>query len=192
MKIIKMIVLYYAQFGHVQILFFFFSMVIMCKLSFKVLTLHADVGFLNCYSLFRNLDFSWGFRSFILSLSKEVVSSHAPCTYLVYTLQADVFFSWCFHPLTLQPGFSFLLSMHIFGLHFPITHCFFFVCFFLEKIIFHTPTPQQGFSFSPCRCWTCKFLFSFFSISVFHKGFRSFIRVPTQVLKVFKRSLKGS
>ena len=58
---------------------------------------------------------------FILSLSDQVLGSHLPCTYSVYTLQVDVGFlsvfifnlnfSWGFHPLTLQPGFRFSLSI---------------------------------------------------------------------------------
>ena len=58
---------------------------------------------------------------FILSLSNQVLGSHSPCTYSVYTLQANVGFlkcfyfnlnfSWGFHPLTLQPGFRFSLSI---------------------------------------------------------------------------------
>ena len=77
---------------------------------------------------------------FILSLSDQVLGSHSPCAYLIYTLQADIGFfffliffnlnfSWGFHPLALQTGFTFD---------------------------------------SPCRCWILKFLFFFFSIWIFH------------------------
>ena len=122
---------------------FFFPMVIMCKLSFKVFTLHADVGFLNCYSLFLNLDFSWGFRSFILSLSKEVVSSHAPCTYLVYTLQADVFFHGVF-TLSLSKQVLVSYSPCTYLVYTFQSHIVFFVrVFFFRKNYFpysHSPT----------------------------------------------------
>ena len=61
-------------------------------LSMEVLgyTLQADVGLFNLV-LF-NLNFSWGFAYFTLSLSKQVVSSHSPYRCMVYTLQADVGF----------------------------------------------------------------------------------------------------
>ena len=51
----------------------------------------------------RNREFSSPFTSFILSLSKQVVSSHSRCRSLVYTLQADVcfFFLYMFLKLCL-------------------------------------------------------------------------------------------
>ena len=55
-----------------------------------VYSLLADVGLFNLF-LF-NLNFSWGFAYFTLSLSKQVVSSHSPYRCMVYTLQADVGF----------------------------------------------------------------------------------------------------
>ena len=75
----------------------------------------------------------------LLSLSKQVVSSHSPCRCLVCTLQSDV----CFFSLNFQEVSYFLyshsptrfkvsLSMPIFGLH------------------------------SPSRCWISKFFFFFF------------------------------
>ena len=58
----------------------------------------------------------------ILILSNQVLGSPSPCTYLVYTLQADIGFlnlysfidfSWGFDTLSIQPGFKFLLSMQM-------------------------------------------------------------------------------
>ena len=83
--------------------------------TYLVHTLQADVGFF----FFFNLNISWGFDTLtlqpgfrfilskqmlnfflilifhgvlILSLSNQVFGFHAPCTYLVYTLQADIGF----------------------------------------------------------------------------------------------------
>ena len=71
---------------------------------------------------------------FILSLSDQVLGSHSLCAYLIYTLQADIGFyffyfffflnfSWGFHPLALQTGFTFSLSMQM--LDFKISILFF-------------------------------------------------------------------
>ena len=84
---------------------------------FSVLTLHLDVWFTLSNHFFFFFFFFLEKIIFILSLSDQVLGSHSPCAYLIYTLQADIgfnflfFFSWGFHPLALQTGFTFSLSM---------------------------------------------------------------------------------
>ena len=61
------------------------------QVGFWFLTLHAEV----CLTLSNHMVasfFSWGCKMFILTLSDQVLGSHSPCTYLVYTLQAYIGF----------------------------------------------------------------------------------------------------
>ena len=119
-------------------------------LSMEVLgyTLQADVGLFNLV-LF-NLNFSWGFAYFILSLSKQVVSSHSPYRCMVYTLQADVGFFFLiifhevsyFHTLTPQAGCRLSLSFYNVTLYNVQS------LFFMGFDIFHTITLQAGCKFS--------------------------------------------
>ena len=85
---------------------------------------------------------------FILSLSKQVVSFYSPNRCLLYTLQAGVgFFKFSMQFCkTLQAGLRFMLSMQMFGLHFP-SRCWHYQihpCF----IEYHTLTLQAGCRFS--------------------------------------------
>ena len=106
-------------------------------------------------------------RVFILSLSDQVLGSRSPCAYLIYTLQADfgfffffffnLNFSWGFHPLALQTGFTFSLSI------------FSQSGFFMTFHTFYTITLQAGCKFSllmqifglhsPSRCLLLFFVY---------------------------------
>ena len=65
---------------------------------FKVLTLHAGVcstlsnHMLAFFLIEKKIIFSLVFVYLILSFSNQVLGSQSPCTYLVYSLQADVGF----------------------------------------------------------------------------------------------------
>ena len=147
-----------------------------------VYTLQADVGLFNLF-LF-NLNFSWGFAYFTLSLSKQVVISHSPYRCMVYTLQADVGF-FCFksyfmrvnifYTLTLQPDFMFSLSMEMLGLHSP-SRCWLFIIlrFFHKVSYFILSLPKQVVGcHSPCRClvYILQAYVGFFKICCFNRYF---------------------
>ena len=73
------------------------------QVGFWCLTLHAYVYFTLSNHMLAFFfggggnNFSWGCNIFILTLSDQVLGSHSPCTYVAYTLQADVRFLKCFY-----------------------------------------------------------------------------------------------